>query len=198
MGYRHLTRISHQHPAATASSPASTSLRSVGLLNVVSNYACAGLGRAPRIHRPRGRFASNPGAISGLKRAGQGAPITGRCDQMDVVRHQVPGKDGHPMVSRELAQQVPVKTAIFVVPGYLLAVVATLGHVMWKFGNHNSWRSRHLLKWRLPALRIRTRVREMRSLTPILISLSVIMEQRRNLSDEHNQLRGTKLCYARH
>ena len=42
------------------------SLRSGVLLDVVSNYACAGLGRAPRIHGALSRFASKPREITGL------------------------------------------------------------------------------------------------------------------------------------
>jgi VWFA-related protein len=57
---------SHPLPAATTERPASASLRLVTLLAVLSKYACAGLGRASRIHRPLSRFAAKPGRIAGL------------------------------------------------------------------------------------------------------------------------------------
>ena len=61
-----LARISHQLSAATADTSAQTALRSVGLLDVLSKYACGGLGRAPCLERRLRRFATTTGEKCGL------------------------------------------------------------------------------------------------------------------------------------
>ena len=45
--YRHLARISHQLATATADASTLTAFRSVGLLDVLHEYDCGGLGRKP-------------------------------------------------------------------------------------------------------------------------------------------------------
>src|SRR5688572_3206747 len=52
--------------AATADTSAQTALRSVGLLNVLFEYACGGLGRAPCLERRLRRFATTTGEKCGL------------------------------------------------------------------------------------------------------------------------------------
>jgi len=59
-------RISHQHPAAACGRPMPTSLRSVGVLDVLFKYASARLGRAPRIHGPRAAPRDGCGEKYGL------------------------------------------------------------------------------------------------------------------------------------
>ena len=56
-----LARISHQVYAATLNMPASTALRSVGLLNIVSTMPTSSSRRVPCIHRHLQRFATIPG-----------------------------------------------------------------------------------------------------------------------------------------
>ena len=61
-----LTRISHQVSAATSNMPASTALRSVGLLNIVPTMPTSSSRRVPCIHGPLQRFATIPGEKCGF------------------------------------------------------------------------------------------------------------------------------------
>jgi hypothetical protein len=56
-----LTRISHQLSTATTYPSVLTALRSVGLLDVLHEYACAGLGRDALSGRRLRRLATKPG-----------------------------------------------------------------------------------------------------------------------------------------
>ena len=57
---RFLARIMHKLSAASAKSSVLTALRSIGLLDVLHEYACGGLGRDAWSGRRFVRFATTP------------------------------------------------------------------------------------------------------------------------------------------
>jgi hypothetical protein len=59
--FRDLARTSHQLSTAAAYPSVLTALRSVGLLDVLQEYACAGLGRDALSGRRLHRLATKPG-----------------------------------------------------------------------------------------------------------------------------------------
>ena len=54
-----LACVSHHHSTASAESSVLTALRSVGLLDVLHEYACGGLGRDALSGRPFRRFVTS-------------------------------------------------------------------------------------------------------------------------------------------
>jgi hypothetical protein len=84
--YAALARISHKPSTAEADTGMSTALRSVGPLDVVHDYACAGLGRAPCIHARLRLLATKPCEKCGLAAAGGISEMLGPGGERELPR----------------------------------------------------------------------------------------------------------------